>query len=179
MIKRILVPLDGSAFAECALPLALALCERSGADLRLAMVNEPLNLPPGTWAEAFLSNHLRYIDSITSSMENRVAPPSRTSSVLLEGEVARALCEEATASDPVLVRSERDLGLSHGPACFALQARHPQDDPNSAIPDRQAPKPTLSIPPRITRLLVHTAHRSPRDGCSTVKCTSPPTYSDR
>lgn len=103
MIGKILVPVDGSAFAECALPLALALSEKTGAELRLAMVNEPLDITPGPWAEAFLSNHMEYLDSITRSMAHRVAPTTRLSSTLLEGEVAQALCAEAIASDVDLI----------------------------------------------------------------------------
>jgi nucleotide-binding universal stress UspA family protein len=44
MYTRILVPLDGSPFAEAALPLAAALQERSGASLHLVSVFEPV--PP-------------------------------------------------------------------------------------------------------------------------------------
>ena len=46
--KRILVPLDGSGFAEVALPHAQAIAERTGATLLLLRVVEPLaqTLPP-------------------------------------------------------------------------------------------------------------------------------------
>src|SRR5690606_20494581 len=42
MYKRIMVPLDGSPFSERALPLAVALAHRSGAELRLVHVLVPL-----------------------------------------------------------------------------------------------------------------------------------------
>ena len=103
MIRTILVPVDGSAFAECALPLALALSEKTGAEIRLAMVNEPLDLTPGPWAEAFLNNHVEYLDSITGSMANRLGPSTPLSSALLEGEVAHALCAEAIDSHVDLI----------------------------------------------------------------------------
>lgn len=42
MYRRIMVPLDGSPFSERALPLAVALAHRSGAELRLVHVLVPL-----------------------------------------------------------------------------------------------------------------------------------------
>jgi nucleotide-binding universal stress UspA family protein len=41
MYRRIMVPLDGSSFSERALPLAVALADRSGAELRLVHVLVP------------------------------------------------------------------------------------------------------------------------------------------
>lgn len=98
MITKILVPVDGSAFAETAIPLALALAGKAGAEVRLAMVSEPGNLPPGVWAEAFLANHAHYLELTTASLEERVGPAITVSSVLLEGEVSKALCAEAASS---------------------------------------------------------------------------------
>ncbi len=42
MFRSILVPLDGSVFSEAALPHALELSRRTGADLQLAIVHEPI-----------------------------------------------------------------------------------------------------------------------------------------
>ena len=33
MIRKILVPVDGSGFAECALPMALSLAEKTGGEV--------------------------------------------------------------------------------------------------------------------------------------------------
>ena len=41
MFRQILVPLDGSTFAEAALPVALSLRRSSGARLHLVTVHEP------------------------------------------------------------------------------------------------------------------------------------------
>lgn len=97
MIEKVLVPVDGSAFAESALPMALAVAAKAGADIRLAMVSEPANLPPGAWAEAFLENHAKYLDSVTQSVEERAAEGVGVSSTLLEGEVPKAVVGEASA----------------------------------------------------------------------------------
>jgi hypothetical protein len=44
----------------------------------------------------------------------------------------------------VLARRERDLGLAHRTAHFALQARHLQLDPHRALADRKPPEPALT-----------------------------------
>lgn len=45
MLRSLLVPLDGSVFAEHALPLALSVARRDGARLELVRVHEPLTTP--------------------------------------------------------------------------------------------------------------------------------------
>jgi len=115
MITKILVPVDGSAFAESAFPLALELARKAGAEVRLAMVNEPLNLPPGVWAETFLANHARYLDELAESVSDRAGEGVRVTSTLLEGsEVAGALCAEARSShaDLVLLSTHGHGGLT-------------------------------------------------------------------
>ena len=41
MLHRIMVPLDGSTFAEAALPIAFGLARRDGATVHLVKVHEP------------------------------------------------------------------------------------------------------------------------------------------
>ncbi len=53
MYRRILLPLDGSRFAEQAVPLALGLAGRAGADLHLVMVAEPSG-PTASECEEYL-----------------------------------------------------------------------------------------------------------------------------
>lgn len=63
MIRTILVPLDGSTFAESALPLALAISRRSGASIELATVHEPVptfayqewEAAAREWSESYLA----------------------------------------------------------------------------------------------------------------------------
>jgi nucleotide-binding universal stress UspA family protein len=52
MLSRIVVPLDGSAFAETALPLAAALSRASGAAMELVSAYDPLPTPSAGPAEA-------------------------------------------------------------------------------------------------------------------------------
>lgn len=110
MYAQILVPLDGSVFAESALPHALSLAEKTKASVRLAMVNEPVDLPPGVWAEAFLANHAHYLDTITESVRSRAAPGVSVSSTLLEGEVSKALAAEADVTSELIVMSTHGHG---------------------------------------------------------------------
>jgi nucleotide-binding universal stress UspA family protein len=46
MYRSIMIPLDGSAFGEYALPFALGLARRTGARLHLVHVHAPPTLPP-------------------------------------------------------------------------------------------------------------------------------------
>src|SRR5688572_11906909 len=46
MYRRILIPLDGSKYAEKALPAAVGLARRTGAEVRLLHVLDFITLPP-------------------------------------------------------------------------------------------------------------------------------------
>ena len=75
MLKKILVPVDGSAFGESALTTALELSRRADADIRLAMVNQPAGLMGG-WEEAFQSTHTTYVESLEGKVAEGAARPS-------------------------------------------------------------------------------------------------------
>jgi len=63
--KHILVPLDGSTFAEAALPLALALTRKTNASLHLASVVEPIPaFAYAEWEPAALDWSTQYLDSV-------------------------------------------------------------------------------------------------------------------
>ena len=83
MFKSILVPLDGTHFAEHALPLAASMAERAGASLRLLQVMPPLAdryfwaPTPGTTLERDLREHFRsqaqlYMESVARRLRQRV-----------------------------------------------------------------------------------------------------------
>lgn len=79
MYHRILAPLDGSAFSEQALPLALAIAARTSAALHLVVVHE--QLPIDTFAQdgSYLDVQLRrwqreYLDELSGKVADGGAP---------------------------------------------------------------------------------------------------------
>jgi len=99
--RTVLLPLDGSPFAERALPFATALARRSGGTLRLALVHR-LPAPPATRdavrVYAAMENAVRkaehaYLRGIAARAAATLGRPVR--SVILEGPVARALQDHA------------------------------------------------------------------------------------
>lgn len=67
MYRKIMVPLDGSAFAENALPLALGLCMRTGSELRLATVVEGMSaLSMEAWEQEGVARATDYLDAVVN-----------------------------------------------------------------------------------------------------------------
>jgi nucleotide-binding universal stress UspA family protein len=107
MYTRILVPLDGSDFADCALPLAAALAQRSEALIDLVHVHAPYFAPSG--APAFdrrLDDELKTL--MRARLENtraRIAAHLKrdVQSTWLEGEVAAELQAHIDDSEADLV----------------------------------------------------------------------------
>lgn len=114
MIHMVLVPLDGSPFAEHALPLAISLCRRTGATLRLVQVLPPLGdryfwAPlPGSPLEAELHQHYRqqakdYLDKIAQRLGN-IGNLAVVSDVVHEKlDIAGTITTEAIATQADLV----------------------------------------------------------------------------
>jgi len=108
--RSLLVPLDGSPFAEQALPLALAIAARSGALVQLALVHHPvpalataLEVPE---IEAQLDQEARareqsYLSGIVERARTTANVP--VTSAVLEGPVADALEEQATITGADLI----------------------------------------------------------------------------
>jgi nucleotide-binding universal stress UspA family protein len=114
MIRKILTPLDGSAFAEHALPLALCLARRADAALRLIHVLPPVSAVSGEAAlhrEDFsLEEHLRErqrvaAEAYLSAVCRRVAASGdvKPSVVPAEGDVAAVLRAVVAAEKADLV----------------------------------------------------------------------------
>jgi nucleotide-binding universal stress UspA family protein len=110
MYHSIMVPLDGSAFGEHALPLALTIARRAGGLVNLAHVSP--GLPPGdprnggrsaaeNEALAERQRSQTYLDHLTGTLSPRWELP--ITSTLLEGAVADALHRHVLASDADLV----------------------------------------------------------------------------
>ena len=110
MVRPILVPLDGSAFAEAALPVAAALAARTGARLHLVEVHEQMNAEVGAagvapFDEALdrdaLAAESEYLSSIASRWQERTGAALRTE--LLGGSIASALATYAAELDVSLI----------------------------------------------------------------------------
>ena len=113
MGRSILVPLDGSAAAEHALPTALSLARRFGAALQIVHVHVPVwgSYAEGEWYDAITDRELRengqaYLDTVLQRLasvgENSLSENS-LSSVLLEGSVAGAINRHAVATEVDLI----------------------------------------------------------------------------
>ncbi len=108
--RSLLVPLDGSPFAEQALPLALSIARNSGALLRVALVHHPvpalataLEVPE---IEAQLDQEARvreqgYLNGVVERLRHQANVP--VTAILLDGAVADALETEIEGSGTDLV----------------------------------------------------------------------------
>jgi nucleotide-binding universal stress UspA family protein len=101
MYRKILVPLDGSGFAESALPLALSVAERTGGELHLATVVS--TIPPFVfsegdegyvkgWFEEERGRAREYLAAVRERLE-KAAEPAGVQTRILEGGPAPALDE--------------------------------------------------------------------------------------
>ena len=110
MYRTLMVPLDGSTFAEHALPLALGLARRAGAALNLVSVHVPLlsvaadSIAPGTCEaeDRVLAQERAYLDGIVGQLTALATVP--VTSALLEGAaVAELLAGHAATTNADLV----------------------------------------------------------------------------
>jgi nucleotide-binding universal stress UspA family protein len=113
MYRKIMVPLDGSAFGEQALPLALALARRCDATVYLAHVRDEdwskLPAAPGASADQPWTQDQIYLERVAESAVSGNLPPVDTA--LLDGPVAEALSAYAqTNSIDLIVMSTHGRG---------------------------------------------------------------------
>jgi nucleotide-binding universal stress UspA family protein len=120
MYRKLLVPLDGSAFGEQALPWAVHLARRDGAALHLVCVHVPLadlfaevrpgmeNLPDSP----LLQRDRDYLAAAVKRLTE--ATPAGVTSAELEGPVAEAIEEHARATGVELV-----VMMTHGRGPFS------------------------------------------------------------
>jgi nucleotide-binding universal stress UspA family protein len=106
-VRRIVVPLDGSAFAESALPLAAAIAHRRGARLDLVTVHWPFPVSDiSLTAAAELERALRAEEQAYLSKWAAQVGKSfdiRVTCTLLDGPLATALVDYTTAEPTELV----------------------------------------------------------------------------
>jgi len=109
MYRKILVPLDGSTFAEHSLPLALALARRGHAALHLVTVSTPLTqayiegvyVGPADLEAEVNARYQAYLNAIADRLHERTDAP--ITSEVVNGEVAASLCEIAASGKVDLV----------------------------------------------------------------------------
>jgi nucleotide-binding universal stress UspA family protein len=100
MLSRILVPLDGSRFAEVATPVAVRLARDSGAALRFVLVHETrintVPMPEGAIvspedAAAIREAESRYLEDVLGRLD---APSVKATGDVVDGMAATTLAEE-------------------------------------------------------------------------------------
>lgn len=158
MYTRILVPLDGSSFAEAALPLALAIGERSGASMHLVSVLEPIpSFNDDRWLELTRDWLTHYLEDVSERVKQTGL--SVTTSLSF-GHVVDTLLREADES-----RADLIVMTTHGRGAIArawigsvadalsLQATtpiilvRPSEDASAAGADALSAKPrTIMVP---------------------------------
>ena len=109
MVRLVQVPLDGSSFAEHALPLAMSLALRHGAALQIVRVHEPIakvDFDRRASFAATLDSELLERDQadLDATVERlREVADIRVSSALVKGPVAEAIAQQAAASGANLI----------------------------------------------------------------------------
>jgi len=102
MYSQILVPLDGSRFAESALPVVLGLSRRTGARIHLVTVQEPIpSFSYDEWENASSEWSNRYLQSVVERLGDLAGGEVTTH--LRSGHVVEALEDEANARKADLV----------------------------------------------------------------------------
>jgi nucleotide-binding universal stress UspA family protein len=109
MLRSILVPLDGSAFGEQALPVALRIAERLQARIDLVLVHDavpPYGAQGAPAHDPRLDNErrrerARYLDVVADWLRQSTTVP--VVATLLDGPVARRIAEHVAARGPELV----------------------------------------------------------------------------
>lgn len=108
MYKQIMVPLDGSTFAEAALPMGLTLSRMTGASLHLTSVVEPLPaMSLEDWAPAAERWTADYLGGLATEITEHAGGPVTTEA--LTGSVVERLQAEAARRGADLV-----VMASHG-----------------------------------------------------------------
>jgi nucleotide-binding universal stress UspA family protein len=111
MFDRVLVPLDGSAFAEAAFPAAVAIAERVGREIRLLTVRPHLWVDEAEALERALDQEAwAYLADATTRVQAMTSVP--VSSDMRRGRVPEEIAAEAEAHDLIVMTSHGRGGLS-------------------------------------------------------------------
>jgi nucleotide-binding universal stress UspA family protein len=140
--RRILVPLDGSALAERALPFACRLAEQHGADLVLVRVVEPVGPLSGATLDGVAASHSAvgaaqlYLEELASRLPRRAVVTA-----VYYGPPVDGILDEISLRHPDLV-----VMATHGRTGLRVVLGSVAD----AVA-RQSPVPVLLVPPACTR----------------------------
>jgi len=163
MFRSILVPLDGSTFAEHALPLAVSLAQRSGGRLELVRahilyaLNEPyfgrLPFDPADEAEWRRQEQL-YLDATARWLTAQTEVPVDTA--LVDGLVGEALLEHARAGKTdLIVMTTHSRGAVARTLLGSIADELVRGAPIPVLLTRPCESPPLLFPePRLQLLLV-------------------------
>jgi nucleotide-binding universal stress UspA family protein len=120
MYRNILIPLDGSAFAEHALPFAVSIARRAGATLQIVQVHVPIAplysgrelVADFTLDYIIRENETAYLDRVVKQLAE--INPVRVNRALVDGSAADAIHEQALAAavDLVVMATHGRGGLS-------------------------------------------------------------------
>lgn len=122
--RTILVPVDGNPFAEHALPLALGIARRSGAQVRVMHVHSPMQStykPDEIYYGSSLDDYLRrrqqaYLEGLARRLAKVTSVP--VTPVFLEGrDIAHSLYESASVATDLVVMATHGRGPV-GRYCF-------------------------------------------------------------
>lgn len=111
MYKSIFVPLDGSVFAEAALPVAVSLSRHTGAEIRLLNVVEyfPTSAVYG-WEDVARDHIQEYLNETAQEITGQGC--EKVTAAVQIGDVADILQAEAESSDLVIMASHGRGGIS-------------------------------------------------------------------
>jgi nucleotide-binding universal stress UspA family protein len=106
MYRMILVPLDGSAFSEHALPLALAVARRAGAGLHLVRVwplrqgvhFDGVYLSPPEGEEEVICRCLSYLDAVMARLRDLPGEAVEITAEMMFGKPGSTLCDLTESS---------------------------------------------------------------------------------
>ncbi len=157
MYRLIMVPLDGSRFAESAVPLALSVSRRTKAPIHLVTVQEPIpsfaydewENAAEDWSRAYLSNAVERIRPLAGA---------EVTATLLAGHVAGVVEQEAQSRGADLV-----VMATHGRGAFSRAwlgsvadafLHHTRRPILLVRPEERDAEPDLSADPGFARMMI-------------------------
>lgn len=157
MYRQIMVPLDGSRFAESALPLALAISRHTGAHLHLVTVQEPIpSFAYDEWEDAAEEWTQSYQANVLERVREQAT--GQVTTELGSGHVVEVLEQEAERNSVDLI-----IMATHGRGMFsrawlgsvADAFLHHTSRPVLLVrPHESGAQPDLSVAIELTRILI-------------------------